>query len=130
MLPLLAIIVIIYNLFVALTIDLAASVFSLTMPSGGIWTLTVGDLLVAIAIILLFAELVMSSNARSVAMVNHALSLLVFIVCLVEFLLVEPCATSTFFLIMLLTLVDVVVGYSVSVTAARRDFAVSRDEAI
>jgi hypothetical protein len=45
----------------------------------------------------------------------------VFILFLVEFLLVGAAASSLFFILMLMSLVDVVAGFTVSITAAGRD---------
>lgn len=131
MLPLMAIIVVIYNAIVFLTgADLQAALMSVTLPSLAIWTFSLGDFLVTIAIVILFVELVLSASARPATMINHGLSLVVFIVCLVEFLLIARCGTATFFLIMLLALLDVVAGYTVSIAAARRDFMVDRMETL
>ena len=59
------------------------------------------------------------------AVMNHAFSLVLFIICLVEFLLLPAFATSVFFLIMMMTLLDVMAGFMVTIAAARRDFGVS-----
>jgi hypothetical protein len=44
-----------------------------------------------------------------------------FILCLVEFLLFPAFATSTFFLVTLMVLLDVLAGFIVTIVAARRD---------
>ena len=49
------------------------------------------------------------------------LSTAVFIVFLIEFLLVGFCASSTFFLLMMMAVLDVVAGFSISITSAGRD---------
>jgi hypothetical protein len=46
---------------------------------------------------------------------------LVFIICLVEFLLHPAFATSVFFLIMIMSLLDVLAGVVVTIVSARRD---------
>ncbi len=85
------------------------------------WSVTSGDMLVLIALILLFIELLKSTSTGTMAIFNHALSMLVFIVCLVEFLLHPAFATTTFFLIMIMSLLDVLAGVVVTIVAARRD---------
>ena len=55
---------------------------------------------------------------------NHAVSMLLFIVCLVQFLLFENFATSIFFILTMTTLLDVLAGVVVTIVSARRDFAV------
>jgi len=85
------------------------------------WTITFGDLLVLIALGLLFIELLKSTSTGTAAIFNHALSMLVFIICLVEFLLHPAFATSAFFLIMVMSLLDVLAGVVVTIVSARRD---------
>ena len=123
-LPLMAIAIIIYNGIALLTqLPMETDLFRLTLPSTALWHVTLSDALLVIGLILLFLEIVSSSNVRG-SIVNHSLALLVFIVCVVEFLLVRACGTSTFLLLTLFTLVDVVAGFSVTVLAARRDVVV------
>jgi hypothetical protein len=50
-----------------------------------------------------------------------------FVLCLVLFLLVPAFGTMTFFLITLLTLIDVISGYSISIITARRDLTLERE---
>jgi hypothetical protein len=85
------------------------------------WLMTWGDVLVLLALVLLFIELLKSTSTGTSAIFNHALSMLVFIACLVEFLLHPAFATSTFFLIMIMSLLDVLAGVIVTIVSARRD---------
>jgi hypothetical protein len=55
------------------------------MASGAEWIIAFGDVLVLLALILLFIELLKSTSTGTAAIFNHALSMLVFIICLVEF---------------------------------------------
>ncbi len=95
----------------------------ITMPmaSGAEWLITFGDILVLLALILLFVELLKSTSTGTAAIFNHALSMLVFIICLVEFLLHPAFATSTFFVIWVMALLDVLAGVVVTIISARRD---------
>lgn len=88
------------------------------------WTLTSGDLLLALALSLLFVEILKSTHTGRSAIANHALSLIIFVFCLIEFLLFAPFATSVFFFITLMTLLDVLAGFIVTIVTARRDIAV------
>jgi hypothetical protein len=85
------------------------------------WVMTFGDFLVLIALMLLFVELLKSTSTGTTAIFNHALSMLVFIICLVEFLLHPAFATSVFFMIMIMSLLDVLAGVVVTIVSARRD---------
>jgi hypothetical protein len=53
--------------------------------------------------------------------------MLVFIACLVEFLIVPQAATSVFFFIMTATLVDVVAGAMIGIRTARRDLNIGAE---
>ncbi len=123
--PLLIIVVIIYNVVIfSGGGSLDSVVFSQSMISGAFWTLTLSDVLIVLALALLFIEILKSTRTGPGSIVDHLLSTLLFIGCLVEFLVVQAAATSTFFLITVITLIDVMAGYSVTIRSARRDFAV------
>jgi hypothetical protein len=94
---------------------------NVTMASGAQWVMTFGDMMVLLSILLLFIELLKSTSTGTAAIFNHALSMLVFIICLVEFLLHPAFATSVFFIIMVMSLLDVLAGVVVTIISARRD---------
>jgi hypothetical protein len=129
--PLLALPVLIYNL-IALTLDggfktqaaqvrMTDQLFTIHMPTGADWPVGMGDLLVAVSLVVLFVELLKATTSRRIAIINHSLSMVLFILCLVEFLLAPAFATSTFFLITLMVLLDVLAGFIVTIVSARRD---------
>lgn len=126
-LPLLVIPVILYNIVVltggAAMADerLREAMFSIPMASGAQWNVGPGDLILFLALILLFFELLKSTSSQKVAIVNHALSMILFVICLVEFLLLKGFATSTFFLITAMVMLDVLAGFIVTIIAARKD---------
>jgi hypothetical protein len=94
------------------------------MISGGDWTMTAGDLLVMLAILLLTGEILKSTRIGIRTVVDHALSLVLFLGMLVEFLLVKQAATATFFLLMVISFVDVLGGFAVTLRSAQRDLTV------
>tara|TARA_B100000678_G_scaffold57471_2_gene46275 strand:+ start:4410 stop:4973 length:564 start_codon:yes stop_codon:yes gene_type:complete len=108
----------------AILASLDAPMLSLPMVSGATWTMTGGDLLVLLALIFLFAEILKSTSTGTATIMNHAVSMILFIVCLVEFLLFSNFATSIFFILTMTTLLDVLAGVVVTIVSARRDFAV------
>ena len=95
--------------------------FELATASGGEWPVSPGDLLLAAALATLFVELVKSTGSRRLTLVNHGLSMLLFGICLAEMLLAPACATSPFFLVTLMILLDVVAGFMVRNPVARAD---------
>ena len=134
--PLLVLPVLIYNVIaLALpgafggdaTARMAEVVFEIPMASRASWQVTIGDLLLAASLIVLFVELLKSTTSRKLAIINHGLSLLLFIICLVELLLAPAFATSTFFLITLMVLLDVLAGFIVTIVSARRDIDFAQD---
>lgn len=124
--PLLALPLFIYNL-VAFDIvgdranGWASPFMTLDMVSGAVWTMSVGDLLVIFALVLLFVEIIKSTKVGNASILDHMLSTFVFILYLVEFLLVPQAATSLFFTCMAMSLVDLIAGFSVSIRSASRD---------
>jgi hypothetical protein len=64
-----------------------------------------------------------SRNGRG-TLINHMLSLLVFVAYLVEFLLVRNAATQIFFILMTITFVDVIGGFAVAIRTAGRDVSI------
>lgn len=129
--PLLALPVAIYNVAVLTlvggfdaadaTARMDEKMFSVSMASNAVWPISLGDLLIAVSLVVLFIELLKSTTSRRVAIINHSLSMVLFIACLVEFLLFPAFATSTFFLITLMVLLDVLAGFIVTIVSARRD---------
>lgn len=99
----------------------------LPMISGVEWVLTKGDAIVLLAVVFLFLEILKSTSTGTATIVNHGISLLLFILCLVQFLLMPNFATSTFFILMSMTLLDVLAGVIVTIVSARRDFGVAGD---
>ena len=98
-----------------------AQLFSLPMLSGGTFSMSLADLLVLISLLLLFLEILKSTRTSNASVIDHLLSTFVFVAFLVEFLLVERAASSLFFILMVIALVDVLAGFVVSLRAASRD---------
>jgi hypothetical protein len=123
--PLLAFVVIAYVAFAWAGADFTLPRFTPTLPSGGVWQITLGDMLLTVALVVLFFEVVKSSRTGGNSVVDHALSMTVFIACLILFLVWQPAATSLFFLITVISLIDVIAGFSVTIRSARRDYSIS-----
>lgn len=102
-------------------------VFTLSMVSDARFTLLFGDLMIVAALVCLFVEIVKATRTSAPTIVDHAVSLLVFVVYLVEFLTVAGAATSVFFILMAIALIDVVGGFTITIRGARRDFGFDRE---
>lgn len=99
----------------------ATEIVSIPMMSGGVFSMGWGDLLVLVALLILFVEVLKSTRTSNASVLDHLLSTLVLIAFIVEFLLVREAATSLFFTLMLIALIDVMAGFSVSLRASSRD---------
>lgn len=98
-----------------------AEIFSIRMMSGGIFSMTLGGLMVLIGLIFFFIEILKSTRTSNASVVDHLLSTFVFVAFLVEFLLIRGAAHPVFFTLMVIALIDVLAGFSVSIRAAGRD---------
>jgi len=87
----------------------------------------VGDLFVIVGLVFLFIEVLKSTRTSQAAIFDHILSTLVLIIFLVEFIVVRGAGTSTFFILTLMSLFDVIAGFTVTITSARRDVTLDRD---
>ncbi|MGC9953505.1 MAG: hypothetical protein ABSD21_04415 [Rhizomicrobium sp.] len=131
--PLMIIPVIIYNLF-ALGGGVAGhEVFGLlthpaTLPmfSGDKWEVSFGDFLILLSLALLFVEVVKATHTTSLELINHGLSMLVFVIALIEFITLKGFATSVFFFIVLMCLFDTIAGYTISIVAAEHDLGLGK----
>ena len=106
------------------TASLETIVTSVNMMSGATWTMSLGDLFIVIGLVILFLEIFKATRRSSVALLDHLFSMALFVVFLVEFLLVQGAATQIFFILMLISLVDVIAGFTVSIKSASRDVAI------
>lgn len=95
--------------------------FTVPMVSGIQWGISAGDLIITLSLLLLFFEILKSTRTGTASVLEHMVSTLVFVVFLIAFILLGACSSSVFFILMLMSLVDVVAGFSVSITSAGRD---------
>jgi hypothetical protein len=130
--PLLLIPFAIYNIIAFLMPGVAWSsvVSTVHMMSGVDWTMTTGDVLVALAILLLCGEVMKSSRVSRRTIIDHALSLILFLGMVIEFILVKQAATATFFLLLVVGFIDVLGGFAVTLRSAQRDLMVEGVERV
>lgn len=124
-LPLLLIVVGLYHVVVLAGVaSLTTVLFDVTLVSGATFAFTVGDLLMALGLLLLYVEIFKATRTSSLSIVDHLLSMLLFIGCLVEFIILPGFGTSVFLMLTLMTFIDVVAGFTVTISTARRDFGI------
>lgn len=123
--PFLAYNVIVFLFFGGNPANWAAGLFSIPMPSGIAWAISAGDFLLVVGILMLFFEVLKSTQTSRNSIMEHMFSMLLFVAFLVEFLLVGAATSSVFFLLMVMSLIDVVAGFTVSITSAQRDVSMN-----
>lgn len=124
--PLLIIPLAIYNIIVFLMpgIDWATNLTTVSMLSGAQWTINMEEAFIVLSLFFLFFEILKSTRVSSRSLIDHMLSMLVFVAGMAEFLLVKPAGNSVFAILLCVMLLDVIAGFSVSVRVAQRDFSV------
>src|ERR1700731_4496713 len=109
MFPLLILPFAIYNMLAFLLgVDWSNNLTTIHMRSEGGWTVTPGDLLVAAGIVVLYFEMLKATRLSTRSIIDHGLSTLIFIAMVAEFVLVKQAASGTFFLLLVISFVDVV----------------------
>ncbi len=124
--PLLLLPFAIYNMvaFLMPGVSWTAPIFSVHMMSGADWTMSASDVLIVFAILALFGEVMKSTRIVLRTVVDHGLSLILFLGMLVEFILVPQTSTATFFVLLVLSFVDVLGGFVVTLRSAQRDLTI------
>jgi hypothetical protein len=99
--------------------------FAPAMMSGVQWQVSYGDIFVFGSLIVLFVEIMNAVNTDARSILNHGLSTLVALVCVVLFVTTASFTNSTFFMLITMMLIDVIAGFVITIVSARRDFGTS-----
>jgi len=126
--PLFAYLLIAFNVIVFIGFDdplksMNTIVFSFTLTSGAQVVLTISSVFLLAGVACLYLEILKSTRNATFAIIDHGLSMLVFVVYLVEFVAVAQVGNSTFLILTLMTLIDVIAGFTVTISTARRDIS-------
>ncbi|MBF0127274.1 MAG: hypothetical protein HQM02_08700 [Magnetococcales bacterium] len=108
-----------------LAISAATPVHVLALTSGAQLTFTVGDILILLGVIALYIEIFKATRSGTESIVDHLLSMVVFVLFLVEFLIFAPAGTMLFLTFTVMSLLDVVAGFTVTISTSRRDIGKS-----
>jgi len=93
---------------------LTRALVSFPTAGGGDWPVSAADLLLAVGLVVGFLDLLKGAKDRRIAVVNHGLSIALFVACIAAMLLAPAFATSTFFLLTLMVLLDLIAGFIVA----------------
>jgi len=125
--PFFAILLVLYNVMMVAGTNFgvdAKSMMDMTLPSGAAWSLTAGDLLIALGVIILYIEIFKATRTSADSIIEHGISMVVFIAFIIEFIVVQKAGTSTFFILTLMSMLDVIGGFTVTISSARRDMSI------
>jgi hypothetical protein len=125
--PLLILSFAIYNIvaFLLTGFSWSAEIAQFKLASGSDFHVTAGDLIVGGSILILLIEMVKAARLSRRSIIDHILSMVLFVAMLIEFLLVPQAGTATFLLLLVISFVDVTGGFAVSIRAAQRDISFS-----
>ena len=126
--PMSAYVLLFYNIILLINLSggaivLSENLMTLDLLSGAKFTLSGNELFLIIGLIFLYIEVLKSTKTSKDTIIDHLFSMIVFVVFLIEFIVVEKAGNTTFLLLMLMSFFDVISGFTVSISTARRDFA-------
>lgn len=98
-------------------------VHEMMLPSDRQIVLTVSDIFIIATFFILYIEVFKATRVSTGTQIEHALSLVVFIVALWQFLTYPRLGNVTFLIIMLAALMDVIIGFTVTISTAKRDLS-------
>jgi hypothetical protein len=106
--PLLLIPFAIYNIiaFLMPSVSFDVTLARLTLVSGAEWSITLSDVLLTLGILLLLLEVMKSARPGGKYLTDHLLSFLVLGATAAEFVMWQKFGTSTYFLLVLMAMVD------------------------
>ena len=97
--------------------------FEFDLPSQRRIIMTVSDAFILASIFFLYIETFKATRTSVISIIDHALSLLVFVIFLIELLVVPRLGNTTFLIMTTASLMDVVMGFTVTISTAKRDIA-------
>jgi hypothetical protein len=127
--PLLIIPFVLYNMIAfLLSLEFSTTLFDVPLLSGRSMPVSTGDMLILIAVLLLYVEILKATRLSSKAIMDHVLSMILFLGMAIEFIAVQRAATSTFLILVALSFVDVIGGFTITIRTAQRDIAIEPPE--
>jgi hypothetical protein len=127
--PLLIIPFALYNMIAfLLSLEFSTTLFDVPLLSGRSMPVSTGDMLILTAVLLLYVEILKATRLSSKAIMDHVLSMILFLGMTIEFIGVQRAATSTFLILVALSFVDVIGGFTITIRTAQRDIAVEPPE--
>ena len=129
--PLLLVPFALYNM-VAFLLDLPfdTALYSFSLLSGQSMAVSAGDALVILGVLLLYVEILKVTRLAGRTVMDHLLSVMLLAAMVFEFVSVQRAATSVFLVLLVLSFVDVIGGFSLAAPDARRNIALETPDRI
>ncbi|CAK0760693.1 conserved membrane hypothetical protein [Azospirillaceae bacterium] len=105
---------------------LDGSLMSITLASRAPWKLLTKDFIAIFGLTLLFIEILKSTRTSVASIIDHALSLVLFTGGIILFVISPKAGTSTFFILIMMSLIDVIAGFTITISGTRRDISVEK----
>ena len=129
--PLLIIPFVLYNMIAfLLSLEFSTPLFNVPLLSERSMSVNTGDMLVILAVLLLYLEILKATRLSSKAIMDHVLSMILFLGMAIEFIAVRQAATSTFLILVALAFVDVIGGFTISIRTAQRSVMVEETDRV
>jgi hypothetical protein len=125
--PLLAFLLLFYNLLAfpggADLSALDAVWFNAGLVSGASLAVTGSDVIIMLGVVILYVEIFKATRPDSLSILDHVLSMIVFVIFLIEFLVFPQVGKASFLILTLMAFLDVIAGFTVTIVSARRDIS-------
>jgi hypothetical protein len=129
--PLLIIPFVLYNMIAfLLSLEFSTPLFNVPLLSERSMSVNTGDMLVILAVLLLYLEILKATRLSSKGIMDHVLSMILFLGMAIEFIAVRQAATSTFLILVALAFVDVIGGFTISIRTAQRSVMVEETDRV
>jgi len=127
--PLLIIPFALYNMIAfLLSLEFSTTLFDVPLLSGRSMPVSTGDMLILLGVLLLYLEILKATRLSSKAITDHVLSMVLFLAMTIEYISVQRAATSTFLILVALSFVDVIGGFTITIRTAQRDISLESAE--
>jgi hypothetical protein len=124
--PSLAYILIAYNVVIFTDAALLGAGFTINLATSGAEIyVSLEQLFIILGLLALYIEVLKSARASSTSMIEHSFSFIVFIIFFAEFLMVKAAGTTTFLILTCMQMIDILSGFTIAVSAARRDVSIN-----
>ena len=110
----------------SMLVDYNATFFAqgFTLPSGKIWNPTAGQVMILFGVLILAVELIKATQSGQLTIVDHMLSVTVFIFYFAFFLSKPWAKSDVFVIISAMSFLDVIAGLTITIAAAKRDISI------